>query len=200
MMPTRSMATGKKPAGKKLESPPSKKAKKITPKEEEIDTNIIDPQQEQIDALIRERDEIRSKLNIICSKIIDNINIDNYSDDIDLTKQQPSDISIENVLDMIDEICHYRTAFLNLYQETDDNIHIPVQKKITQLSIESPNLFRKHLSSDQRLTFVIRERDLWKENAQLLQIMYATIGTKINCTKQLNIKIYFSRSTRNGYF
>ena len=31
----------------------------------------------------------------------------------------------------------------------------------------------------QRLTFVTRERDLWKENAQLLQIMYASIGKNL---------------------
>lgn len=177
------MATGKKPAGKKVDSPPTKKSKKIIPKEE-IEMNIIDPHQEQIDELIREREEIRLKLNIICSKIVENVNIDNYSNEIiHLTKQQPSDISLDNVLNMIDEICHYRTAFLNLYQETDDNENIPVQKKITQLSIEDSNLFRKRLTSDQRLTFVVRERDLWKENAELLQIMYATIGTKINLTK-----------------
>jgi hypothetical protein len=171
------MTAGKKTAGKKPESPTNKKSKKIVPREEE-EENTIDPHKQEIDGLIREREEMRSKLNTICSKIIENVNIDNYDNDIDLTKQQPSDISLDNLLTMIDEICHYRTAFLNLYQETDDNENIPVQKKITQLSVETPNLFRKRLTSDQRLTFVVRERDLWKENAQLLQIMYATIGKK----------------------
>jgi hypothetical protein len=177
-MPIRPMTAGKKAAGRKIESPPNKKAKKINISKEEIDETIIDPHKEEIDRLINEREEIRSKLNKICSKIIENINIDNYPDDIDLTKQQPSDLSLEYLLTMIDEICDYRTAFLNLYQETDDNENIPVQKKITQLSVEDPYLFRKRLTADQRLTFVVRERDLWKENAELLQIMYATVGKK----------------------
>jgi hypothetical protein len=199
-MPIRPTTAGKKTGGKKPESPPSKKMKKIVSKEEEVEENLIDPHQEQIDRLIQEREEIRSKLNIICSKIIENINIDNYRNDVDLTKQQPSDVSLDNLLTMIDEICHYRTAFLNLYQETDDNENMPVQRKITQLSIEDPNLFRKRLTSDQRLTFVVRERDLWKENAELLQIMYATIGKKktTNFTKSIIIR-YFSRSIRNGH-
>jgi len=177
-MPIRPMTAGKKSGSKKVETPPRKKVKKNILKEEEEEENIIDPQKEQIEELIREREEIRSKLNIICSKIVENINIDNYQNDIDLSKQQPCDISLDNLLIMMDEICHYRTAFLNLYQENDDNENIPVQKKITQLSVEDPTLFRKRLTSDQRLTFVARERDLWKENAELLQIMYATIGKK----------------------
>jgi hypothetical protein len=192
-MPIRPMAAGKKSGSKKIETPPSKKVKKIISKEEqEEEENILDPQKEQIDRLIREREEIRSKLNIICSKIVENINIDNYQNDIDLSKQQPSDISLDNLLTMMDEICHYRTAFLNLYQETDDNQNIPVQKKITQLSVEDPTLFRKRLTSDQRLTFVVRERDLWKENAELLQIMYATIGKKkcMDLTKSIILTLF----------
>jgi hypothetical protein len=177
-MPIRPMATSKNTAARKVDSPPNKKAKKMNISKEETDEIVIDPHKEEVDGLIRERDEIRSKLNTICSKIIENINIDNYPNDIDLTKQEPSDLSLEYLLTMIDEICDYRTAFLNLYQETDDNENIPVQKKITQLSVEDPYLFRKRLTSDQRLTFVVRERDLWKENAELLQIMYATIGKK----------------------
>ncbi|CAF4575959.1 unnamed protein product, partial [Rotaria magnacalcarata] len=70
----------------------------------------------------------------------------------------------------------YRVAFLNLFQETDDNRKFSVQKKITQLSVDEPEMFRKRLTPDQRLTFVTRERDVWKENAQLLQTMYANIG------------------------
>jgi hypothetical protein len=176
-MPARPSSGGKKTGGKK--------GKNNVPKED-----VIDPLQEQIDGLINERDEIRSKLNIVCSRIMENVNIDNYPNDIDLTKQQPSDMSLDNLLSMIDEICCYRTAFLNLFQETDDNQNIPVQKKITQLYIEEPNLFRKRLTPEQRLTFVARERDLWQENAQLLQIMYATVGKRGN-KKINNSKYYF---------
>ncbi|CAF1269329.1 unnamed protein product [Adineta steineri] len=162
-MPIRPLSAGKKTGGKR-------KGKKSV-----IDEEVIDIRQEQIDRLTREQEEIRSKLNMICSKIIENINIDEYENNIDLTKQQPSDISLDCLLSMVDEMCYYRTAFLNLVQETDDKQKLPIQDKITQLSIEEPQLFRKCLSSNQRLTFVARERDLWKENAQLLQIMYATI-------------------------
>jgi hypothetical protein len=169
------MTAGKKTAGKKPESPTNKKSKKIVPREEE-EENTIDPHKQEIDGLIREREEMRSKLNTICSKIIENVNIDNYDNDIDLTKQQPSDVSIDHLLSMVDQICYYRIAFLNLFQEMDDNEKIPVQKKLTQLSIDEPDMFRKRLTADQRLSFVIRERDIWKENAQLLQIMYGTIG------------------------
>ena len=86
------MTTGKKSTGRKVDSPSNKKAKKTNISKEEMDeTTMIDPHKEEIDGLIREREEIRSKLNIICSKIIDNVNIENYSNDVDLTKQQPSD-------------------------------------------------------------------------------------------------------------
>jgi len=172
-MPTRPSSAGKK-GGKKDSSPSGKKGKKKSSK-----TTLNDPHQEQIDGLIREREEIRSKLNLLCSKIMENINMDDYQNEIDLTKQQPSDVSIDHLLSMIDQICYYRAAFLNLFQEIDDNEKLPIQRKITQLSIDEPDMFRKRLTADQRLTFVTRERDIWKENAQLLQIMYATIGMNI---------------------
>jgi len=172
-MPTQPSSAGKK-GGKNDSSSSGKKGKKNSSK-----TTLNDPHQEEIDGLIREREEIRSKLNFLCSKIMENINMDDYQNEIDLTKQQPSDVSIDHLLSMIDQICYYRAAFLNLFQEIDDNKKIPIQKKITQLSIDEPDMFRKRLTPDQRLTFIIRERDLWKENAQLLQIMYATIGMNI---------------------
>ena len=170
-MPARPVSAGKK-GGKKADSSSDKKSKKKSK------TGSNDPHQEEIDALICEREEIRSKLNLICSKIMENINMDDYQNEIDLTKQQPSDISTNLLLSMIDQICYYRIAFLNLFQEADDIEKISVHKKITQLSLDEPDMFRKRLTPDQRLTFVTRERDIWKENAQLLQIMYATVGTK----------------------
>ncbi|CAF0849772.1 unnamed protein product [Rotaria sordida] len=182
-MPVRPVSAGKK-GGKKSSSPTGKKGKKKSK------SGLNDPHQEEIEGLIREREEIRSKLNLICSRIMENINMDDYQIEIDLTKQQPSDISVDHLLSMIDEICYYRIAFLNLFQEADDNEKIPVQKKITQLSIDEPDMFRKRLTPDQRLTFVTRERDVWKENAQLLQIMYATIVDQIemNIFKKPNDK------------
>lgn len=156
----------------------AKKTKKNSSKEQ-TDQVIIDTHQEELNQLINEREQIRSKLNTICSKLIDNINLDNYPDEIDLTKQQPSDLSLDYLLNMIDEICEYRTAFLSLYQENDDDEQIPVRRKMTQLAREEPELFRKRLTAEQRLTFVVRERDVWKENAELLQIMYATIGKRV---------------------
>ncbi|CAF2485809.1 unnamed protein product [Rotaria sp. Silwood2] len=182
-MPVRPISAGKK-GGKKSSSPPGKKGKKKSK------TGLNDPHQEEIEGLIREREEIRSKLNLICSKIMENVNMDDYQNEIDLTKQQPSDISVNLLLSMIDQICYYRIAFLNLFQETDDNEKISVQNKITQLSIDEPEMFRKRLTPDQRLTFVTRERDMWKENAQLLQIMYATIVDQIEMEvfKKANVK------------
>lgn len=179
-MTTRAAST-RKDTGKKANSSSAKKKKKNLPIED-----IPDPRQEEIDGLIREREEIRSKLNTVCSKIMDNVDIENYNSEVDLTKQQPSDLALDNLLSMIDELAYYRTAFLNLFQETEDNEKIPVQKRITQLSIDEPNLFRKHLTANQRLTFVARERDVWKENAQLLQIMYATVGKYNNKINILN--------------
>ena len=141
--------------------------------------DAIDPRQEQIDGLIREREEVRSKLNAVCAKIIEHIDVNDHLSNTDWRKlTQPCDLSLEHLYQMIDEICYYRVAFLNLFQEIDESEKIPVQKKVTQLCKEEPDLFRRPLSSAQRLSFVIRERDLWKENAQFLQIMYASIGEK----------------------
>ncbi|CAF1662906.1 unnamed protein product [Rotaria magnacalcarata] len=174
-MSARSLSSTKKANSTKVDSSSTKKkGKKKNPQED-----IVDLHQQQIDELVREREEIRSKLNTICSKIIENTNIDDYQSEIDLTKQQPSDVPLDNILSMIDTLCHYRSAFLNIFQESEEQEHRPIQKRITQLAIEEPNLLRKRLTLDQRLTFVARERDLWKENAQSIQIMYATIGRRI---------------------
>ncbi|UJR37062.1 hypothetical protein I4U23_029767 [Adineta vaga] len=161
-------------AGGKKDSAGGKKGKNKGAK-----VGVVDPHQEQIDGLIREREEIRSKLNLVCTKIMENVNLDDYKNDIDISKQQPSDIPIDIIYSMIDQICYYRVAFLNLFQETDDSEKISVQKKITQLSLDDPDLFRKQLTAYQRLTFVARERDVWKENAYLLQDMYKTIVDQV---------------------
>ena len=158
-------AARKKPSGKKRISSATRKTKSSK-------QSSIDAHQEEIDGLVRERDEIRSKLNSVCSRIMENA-------DSDFSKQQqPSDVPLEHLLSMIDEIGHYRTAFLSLSDETEDRRKIPLERKITQLSLDEPDLFRKPLTLDQRLTFVARERDLWKENSQLLQIMYASVGKR----------------------
>ena len=171
-MPARTLSAGKKALGKRTDSAISKKKSKKLSAEEQI----IDPQQEQIDRLIREQEQLHSKLNTICSRIVENINIEDYSNEIDLSKQQPCEIPVENLLSMIDEICYFRGAFLNLVQETEDAQRCSIYERVTQLSVEEPKLVRNYLTVDQRLTFVTRERDLWKENAQFLQMMYATIG------------------------
>ncbi|CAF2005803.1 unnamed protein product [Rotaria magnacalcarata] len=185
-MSARSLSSTKKANSTKVDSSSTKKkGKKKNPQED-----IVDVHQQQIDELVREREEIRSKLNTICSKIIENTNIDDYQSEIDLTKQQPSDVPLDNILSMIDTLCHYRSAFLNIFQESEEQEHRPIQKRITQLAIEEPNLLRKRLTLDQRLTFVARERDLWKENAQSIQIMYATIvdQLEIGALKNSNSK------------
>ena len=146
------------------------KAKKSVKKRATLPPETIDPRQEQIDALIREREEIRSKLNFVSAKILAN------SRDEQWNKCPPSEIPLENLLTMIDEICYYRCAFLQLFQEAVDEKKRPVKTKITQLARDDPELVRKRLSAEQRLTFVTRERDLWKENALTLQLMYASIG------------------------
>ena len=163
-MPARlSSARKKTGSGKKGKS----KSAKVGP---------VDPHHEQIAGLIREREEIRSKLNTVCSKLIEQIHLDDYQKEIDLTKQQPSEIPLRHLLSMIDKICSYRVAFLHLFQEADDNENIPVQQRITQLSIDEPDMFRKRLSADQRLTFVTRERNTWRDNARILQSMYTNLG------------------------
>lgn len=152
--------------GKKGKADTTKKKKKSkTPTE-----TLIDPRQEQIDRLIREREEIRSKLNVVAAKLLENVRTDQWNN------HQPSEIPLEHLLAMIDEICYYRCAFLEFFQENDEALMVPVKKKVTQLADEEPELVRKRLSPEQRLTFVIRERDLWKENALSLQVMYASIG------------------------
>lgn len=156
-------------------SPKQIKGKNKSKKKDQL-SEQIDPRQEEINQLIRERDEIRSKFNTVCSKLIENVIVEDYPKKTDEFNNQPCDLPLENLLNMIDDISYYRTALLEIYQENQDAQKISVDKKISQLARDQPDLFRKLLTMQQRLSFVIRERDLWKENAQNIQIMYATIG------------------------
>lgn len=169
-MPPRPTSAGKKDSKK------GKKGKKKSTKSAEVD-----PHQEELDRLIREREDLRSKFNVVCSRIIENVNMEDYQADVDLSKQQPSDIPINLLLSMIEQICYYRVAFLSLFQEADDQRTISVHRKVTQLAIDEPEMFRRRLTPEQRLTFVTKERDIWKENAQILQTMYAAIGKLSFC-------------------
>ncbi|CAF1301089.1 unnamed protein product [Didymodactylos carnosus] len=165
---------------------PSAKGTKKAGKKGKKGSKGSDVNDAKIEALIHERDEIRTKLDILCTRIIENVNTEDFSDYKDKTKNTyPSDCPIQTLLAMIDQICQFRVAFLNLFSEVDDEIRIPITEKITQLAIEKPALFRKKLKPEQRLAFVMTERDTWKENAHILQIMYATIGA---LNKQ-NIKV-----------
>ncbi|CAF1107544.1 unnamed protein product [Didymodactylos carnosus] len=165
----------------------STKGTKKDGKKEKKGSKSLDVNDAKIEALIHEREAMRTKLNILCTKIIENVNVDDFSEYKDMTEtKMPSDCSIQTLLAMIDQICQFRIAFLTLYSEIDNGIRVPITEKITQLAIEKPELFRKKLNPEQRLTFVMKERDKWKENAQILQIMYATIGVLQN----KNIKVF----------
>lgn len=51
-----------------------------------------------------------------------------------------------------------------------------LERRICELSRENSGHFRTKLKLQERLEFIMQERDVWRRNAQTLKNMYAKIG------------------------
>ena len=162
-------------------SPKGSKAKASKAKEEanasansakQLKTQV-DELTQTIETLNKENEMLRTKLKVICKKLVDNSDMSNYA--FIEPGTEPDAIEVKDILHMI------QTLVLLATQLPGDNMESHVVKlelRITELSNENSSYFKNKLKLQERLEFIMQERDVWKRNADTLKKMYAKLGKR----------------------
>jgi DNA repair exonuclease SbcCD ATPase subunit len=124
-----------------------------------------------LETLKTESDELRVKYKSLCKKIVDSSDMSTYS--FLEAEVEPDQIDIKDLLHMV------QTLVLLASQLPENNLETHVEKlelRITELSNENSSYFKNKLKLQERLEFIMQERDVWKRNADTLKKMYAKLG------------------------
>jgi hypothetical protein len=126
-------------------------------------------QTQKFEALQTEHATLKAKLKMICQKVVDNVDMSNYKF---IEKATEADqIETKDILHMI------QTLGL-LAMKTDDSKdsyenHLEnLEIRITELVSEQGNIFKTKLKLQERLEFIMQERDVWKRNAETIKGLY----------------------------
>jgi chromosome segregation ATPase len=156
-------------SSKSKESSTSGGSKELNKKIDEL--NLI------IQNLNQENEELKQKLKQICRKIVDNTDMANYSFLDASSIEQPDQIDLKDLMHMLQSI------ILLASQLPTDNLETHVEKlelRITELTNDNSTFFKNKLKLQERLEFIMQERDVWKRNAETLKKMYTKLGNNLN--------------------
>lgn len=136
-----------------------------------------------IDELKQENEKLKEKLKLICKCIVDSVDMSQY-DFIELNIIEPDQIDVKDLVHMVQQL-----SLLSTQISKTDRIESHVEAleyRITELSKENSVNFKTKLKLQERLEFIMQERDVWKRNAETLKKMYAKLGMII-----LNLLLFF---------
>jgi DNA repair exonuclease SbcCD ATPase subunit len=131
-----------------------------------------------METLKTENEELRVKYRTVCKKVVDSSDMSTYSflePDVD-----PEQVHLNDILHMI------QTLVLLASQLPENNLENHCEKlemRVTELSNENSSYFKNKLKLQERLEFIMQERDVWKRNADTLKKMYAKLGKSFFLTK-----------------
>ena len=134
--------------------------------------NKIDELTNSLQQLKEENDKLKENFQLICKKIVDNIDMTEYAF-ID-PETEPDKIDIKDLVHMLQKM-----ALMAATISTTDNIEThceALEFRITELTNEKSSFFKNKLKLQERLEFIMQERDVWKRNAETLKRMYAKLG------------------------
>jgi chromosome segregation ATPase len=137
----------------------------------------IDELTASIQQLKEENDKLKENFQLLCKKIVDNIDISEYA--FIEPDTEPDRIDIKDLLHMVQKM-----ALMAATISSTDNIEShceALEVRITELTNENSSFFKNKLKLQERLEFIMQERDVWKRNAETLKRMYAKLGNKIFC-------------------
>jgi chromosome segregation ATPase len=125
------------------------------------------------EALKSENEKLRTNFKLICKKIVDNTDLSNYQF-LD-PNIEPDQIGINDLLHMLQTIA----LLAEKLNKPNDGIvnHVEnLELRITELLSEQGSMFKNKLKLQERLEFIMQERDVWKRNAQTIKKMYEKLG------------------------
>jgi hypothetical protein len=126
-----------------------------------------------IDQLKLDNEKLKEKLKLICKCIVDSVDMSQY-EFIELNIVEPDEIDVKDLIHMVQQL-----ALLSTQISKTDRIESHVEAleyRITELSKENSVNFKTKLKLQERLEFIMQERDVWKRNAETLKKMYAKLG------------------------
>lgn len=150
----------------------------------------VDELSEEVERLREENDEIKTKFQLICKKIVDNIDLSDYAF-ID-PSTEPYMLDIRDLFHMIQKL-----SLLANSVNTSDKIESHMERlesRITELANENSTFVKNKLTLHERLEFIMQERyfktklriflniliytlrDVWRRNAETLKAMYSKLG------------------------
>ena len=127
---------------------------------------------EQIELLKSENEQIREKYKTITRKIVDSTDLSQY-EFID-KNIEPDQIDVQDLLHMLQKIVLLATQ-INQSENIESHVEA-LELRITELVDENSTFFKNKLKLQERLEFIMQERDVWKRNAETLKRMYAKLG------------------------
>ncbi|CAF0737625.1 unnamed protein product [Brachionus calyciflorus] len=131
----------------------------------------VDDLQLELNNLKTEHDELKTRYKTLCKKIVDNTDMSDYSY-MD-AQIEPDKIELNDLLHMVQ-----KQALLASQITAGENIESHVESlelRITELTNENSSFFKNKLKLQERLEFIMQERDVWKRNAETLKKMYAKL-------------------------
>lgn len=133
----------------------------------------LDELSKTLETLKTENEILKEKLKLICKKIVDNTDMSNYQ--FIEANTEPDKIETKDILHMVQTLGLLATK---LTQTTDgiENHVENLELRITELLSEQGNIFKHKLKLQERLEFIMQERDVWKRNAETLKKMYEKLG------------------------
>jgi hypothetical protein len=125
---------------------------------------------QKLEALQSENDGLKAKLKIICQKIVDNVDLANYRF-IEKTTEADK-IETKDILHMIQTLGLLATKMDESSKDGIENHLESLEIRITELVSEQGNIFKTKLKLQERLEFIMQERDVWKRNAETIKKLY----------------------------
>jgi DNA repair exonuclease SbcCD ATPase subunit len=132
----------------------------------------VDELTEALENVRNENERLRTKLSTICKKIVSNVDMTQY-EFID-PHMEPDLIETNDLLHMIQKLA-LLAAQINTTEKIESHMEA-LERRITELVSENSTFFKNKLKLQERLEFIMQERDIWKRNAETLKKMYAKLG------------------------
>jgi hypothetical protein len=144
-----------------------------SPKKVALDANAkkLIEQAEKLETLQNENAILKAKIKTICQKVIDNVDMSNYNF-IDKATTEADQIETKDILHMIQTLGLLAIKTNENSKDGYENHLENLEIRITELVSEQGYIFKTKLKLQERLEFIMQERDVWKRNAETIKALY----------------------------
>lgn len=118
-----------------------------------------------------QNDDLQTKYKLICKKIVDNIDLSEYA--FIEPDTEPHLIDIRDLFHMVQKLSLLANT-VNTNEKIESHME-RLESRITELANENSDFMKTKFKLQERLEFIMQERDVWKRNAETLKAMYSKL-------------------------